>query len=116
MEILAILAYFVFLLVISVAIVVSGIVRFIEGGQRRGTLLLKLIISLAVWLTSSIMMLYFNFGYVYGSAHTDPESRDKLLWPLLVVFLNACYCVGGTVLYYKLFQPSKRGDIEEFGR
>jgi hypothetical protein len=113
---LAILAYFAFLLLISVAIVVSGIARLIEGGQHRGLLLLKLALAMGVWFTLSLMMLYYNFGFIYGSAHTEPDARDRFLWPLIVTILNAGYCVVGAVLYYKLFWPNKRGDGEKYKR
>jgi hypothetical protein len=104
MEIVIDLAMLSYLgLLLAILLVIPGF--FLHGlrilKQDWRPILARGVIGIAVWLALSSLMLHVNFLFVFGAAHTPPESRGAVV-PMLTcsrsqsgtVWLGGVYVIG----------------------
>ena len=74
-------------LMLTVPLVILGIflhrVRFLKLSWK--FILLKVLCAVIVWTCLSAVMLFFNFAFIYASAHVPSEARSEALRPVIAM-------------------------------
>jgi hypothetical protein len=82
-------------LTLAIPLVIIGIflhrVRILKQSWK--PILLKVICAVIVWTCLSVVMIFFNFAFIYASAHVLPEARSEALRPIIAV-LTATFVYG----------------------
>jgi predicted neutral ceramidase superfamily lipid hydrolase len=105
-------AYFIILislgLALAIPLIIFGIflhrVRVLKQSWK--SILLKVLSAVIVWTCLSVLMLFFDFAFVYASAHVPPEARGVAVRPFISILIatlvyglagwGLCYWVGHT--------------------
>jgi hypothetical protein len=103
MEIVIDLAMLSYLgLLLAVPLVMLGFflhrVRILKEDWR--PILARCVIAIGVWVALSFLMMYVNFLFIYGAAHTPPQSRGALAPMLILLALTIGYGLAGWGLCY----------------
>ena len=75
-------------LTLAIPLVLLGIflhrVRFLRHSWK--LILVRVLCAVIVWTCLSVLMLFFNFAFIYSSAHVPPELRGVAVRPFLSLF------------------------------
>lgn len=63
-------------------------------------ILVKAVCAVGIWVCLSLVMLYFDFAYVYAGAHTPPAARGAIMPTLSMFAITLVYALAGWGLCY----------------
>lgn len=89
-------------------VIVRSIVNFVRAMDGRGTIVLKAVVSLVVWLIISATFMFIPFMLAFEPGSKDPVVADRIM-TAVVIGLTIIYIVIALALgYWVRLQPGWR--------
>jgi hypothetical protein len=91
--------FFIVMAGVPLSVLVLGIINSIRAASRRGTIILQVLASMAVWffLTYAIVMIFIVSVYSFKYPLSD---ADNLKTTAIVIFGTLIYAIVGAALIY----------------
>lgn len=89
-------------------VIIRSVINLVRAVDGRGTIVLKAVVSLAVWAFVSLVFVFIPFMYVFEPGTNDQAAANRNI-TIIAVVLTIIYIVIGLLLaYWVRLQPGWR--------
>jgi hypothetical protein len=89
-------------------VIVRSIVNFVRAMDGRGTIVLKAVVSLVVWVIISVTFMFIPFMLAFEPGSKDPVVADRIMTAVVIGLTIIYIVIALALVYWVRLQPGWR--------